>query len=156
MGIFDTILFPFIWFNSAILVGVEWLLTQVGLSDTSGWTWVAAIIGLVLILRAMLTPLMVRQIKSQRRLQIVQPELMKIQAKYKGKKDQASQKAFQEETFGLYREAGANPFGACLPILIQMPFFFALFRLLNSAAAVRDGRASSEERRVGHERRVRL
>ncbi|HSP61107.1 MAG TPA: membrane protein insertase YidC, partial [Ornithinimicrobium sp.] len=57
------------------------------------------------------------------------------------KKDQASQKAFQEETFGLYREAGANPFGACLPILIQMPFFFALFRLLNSAEAVSEGRA---------------
>lgn len=141
MGFFDTILFPFIWFNSAILVGVEWLLTRMGLSDTSGWTWVLAIIGLVLILRAMLTPLMVRQIKSQRRLQIVQPELMKIQAKYKGKKDQASQKAFQEETFGLYREAGANPFSACLPILIQMPFFFALFRLLNSAEAVSEGRA---------------
>ncbi|WP_338043755.1 hypothetical protein [Ornithinimicrobium flavum] len=64
MGIFDTILFPFIWFNSAILVGVEWLLTRMGLSDTSGWTWVLAIIGLVLILRAMLTPLMVRQIKT--------------------------------------------------------------------------------------------
>lgn len=141
MGFFDTILFPFIWFDSAILVGFEWLLTRMGLSDTSGWTWVLAIIGLVVTLRALLTPLMIRQIKSQRRLQMVQPELAKIQAKYKGKKDQASQKAFQEETFGLYREAGANPFSACLPILIQMPFFFALFRLLNSAEAVSQGRA---------------
>ncbi|MGD8148750.1 membrane protein insertase YidC [Ornithinimicrobium sp. Y1694] len=141
MGFFDTILFPFIWFNSAILVGLEWLLTRAGMSDTSGWTWVLAIIGLVIALRALLTPLMIRQIKSQRRLQMVQPELMKIQKKYKGKKDQASQKAFQEETFGLYKEAGANPFGACLPILIQMPFFFALFRLLNTAKAVSEGRA---------------
>ncbi len=141
MGFFDTILFPFIWFDSAILVGFEWLLTRLGLPDTSGWTWVLAIIGLVVTLRALLTPLMIRQIKSQRRLQMVQPELAKIQAKYKGKKDQASQKAFQEETFGLYREAGANPFSACLPILIQMPFFFALFRLLNSAEAVSQGRA---------------
>ena len=91
MGFFDTLLFPFIWFNSAILVGLEWVLTSLGLSDTSGWTWVLAIVGLVIALRAMLTPLMVRQIKSQRRLQIVQPELMKIQAKYKGKKDQANQ-----------------------------------------------------------------
>ena len=139
MGFFDTILFPFIWFDSAILVGFEWLLTRLGLPDTSGWTWVLAIVGLVVTLRALLTPLMIRQIKSQRRLQIVQPELMKIQAKYKGKKDQASQKAFQEETFGLYREAGANPFGACLPLLIQMPFFFALFRLLNTAEVVSRG-----------------
>ncbi|WP_281965016.1 membrane protein insertase YidC [Serinicoccus marinus] len=139
MGFFDTILFPFIWFDSAILVGFEWLLTQFGMPDTSGWTWVFAIVGLVVTLRALLTPLMIRQIRSQRRLQIVQPELMKIQAKYKGKKDQASQKAFQEETFGLYREAGANPFGACLPILIQMPFFFALFRLLNTAETVSRG-----------------
>src|SRR5699024_4086311 len=140
-AIFDTILFPFIWFNSAIVVGVEWLLTRMCLSDTSGWTWEMAMIGRLLILRARLSPLIVRQIKSQRRLQIVQPDVMKLQEQYKGKKDQASQKAFQEETFGLYREAGANPFGACLPILIQMPFFFALFRLLNSAAAVRDGQA---------------
>lgn len=139
MGFFDAILFPFIWFDSAILVGFEWLLTQLGLPDTSGWTWVLAIVGLVITLRALLTPLMIRQIKSQRRLQMVQPELVKIQAKYKGKKDQASQKAFQEETFGLYREAGANPFGACLPILIQMPFFFALFRLLNTAENVSRG-----------------
>ncbi|WP_440900197.1 membrane protein insertase YidC, partial [Actinosynnema sp.] len=141
MGFFDTILFPFIWFDSAILVGFEWLLTRLGMPDTSGWTWVLAIVGLVITLRALLTPLMIRQIKSQRRLQMVQPELAKIQKKYKGKKDQASQKAFQEETFGLYREAGANPFSACLPILIQMPFFFALFRLLNSAEAVSEGRA---------------
>lgn len=141
MGFFDTLLFPFIWFDSAILVGFEWLLVKLGLSDTSGWTWVLAIIGLVITLRALLTPLMLRQIKSQRRLQMVQPELMKIQKKYKGKKDQASQKAFQEETFALYREAGANPFSACLPILIQMPFFFALFRLLNTAKAVSEGKA---------------
>lgn len=139
MGIFDTILFPFIWFNSAILVGFEWVLVRLGMPVESGWTWVLAIVGLVLTLRAMLTPLMVRQIKSQRRLQIVQPELMKIQAKYKGKKDQASQQKLQQEMFGLYREAGANPFGMCLPILVQMPFFFALFRLLNSAAAVAQG-----------------
>lgn len=139
MGFLDTILFPFIWFDSAILVGFEWLLTRMGMEDTSGWTWVLAIIGLVVTLRALLTPLMIRQIKSQRRLQIVQPELMKIQKKYKGKKDQASQKAFQEETFGLYRDAGANPFGACLPLLIQMPFFFALFRLLNTAEPVSRG-----------------
>ncbi|MDO5535813.1 MAG: membrane protein insertase YidC, partial [Propionibacteriaceae bacterium] len=141
MGFFDTILAPFIWFNSAILVGFEWVLVRLGMDDTSGWTWVLAIIALVVTLRALLTPLMIRQIKSQRRLQMVQPELMKIQKKYKGKKDQASQKAMQEETFGLYREAGANPFGACLPILIQMPFFFALFRLLNTAQAVSEDRA---------------
>lgn len=141
MGFFDTLLLPFIWFNSAILVGFEWAFVKLGMSDTSGWTWVLAIVGLVITLRAMLTPLMVRQIKSQRRLQMVQPELMKIQKKYKGKKDQASQKAFQEETFGLYKGAGANPFSACLPILIQMPFFFALFRLLNTAKAVSLGTA---------------
>jgi YidC/Oxa1 family membrane protein insertase len=114
-------------------------LVRAGMPETSGWTWVLAIIGLVVTLRALLTPLMIRQIKSQRRMQIVQPELMKIQKKYKGKKDQASQKAFQEETFSLYREAGTNPFGMCLPILIQMPFFFALFRLLYTVPDVSAG-----------------
>jgi YidC/Oxa1 family membrane protein insertase len=139
MGFIDTLLFPFYWFVSAIMVGVEWLLTRIGMSDTSGWTWVLSIVGLVIVLRVLLMPLFVKQIRSQRRMQMLQPELMKIQKKYKGKKDEASRKAMTEESFALYKKHGTNPFASCLPILIQMPFFFALFRILNTVPGVADG-----------------
>jgi YidC/Oxa1 family membrane protein insertase len=72
-------------------------------------------------------------------MQMLQPELMKIQKKYKGKKDEASRKAMTEESFALYKKHGTNPFASCLPILIQMPFFFALFRILNTVPAVAAG-----------------
>lgn len=140
MGFFDTILYPFWWFNSTIMVGFEWFLTNVlGLSDTSGWTWALSIVGLVVVLRILLIPLFVKQIKSQRRMQMLQPELMKLREKYKGKKDEASRKAMNEEMFGLYRTNNTNPFASCMPILLQMPFFFALFRMLFTVPAVAAG-----------------
>ncbi len=135
----DTLLFPFTWFVSTIMVGFERLLTSFGMSDTSGTTWVLSIVGLVVVLRILLMPLFVRQIRSQRRMQLLQPELMKIQKKYKGKKDESSRKAMTEESFGLYKKHGTNPFSSCLPILLQMPFFFALFRMLNGLPGVAEG-----------------
>lgn len=136
---FDTLLFPFTWLVSTIMVGFEVLLTSFGMSDTSGATWVLSIVGLVIVLRILLMPLFVRQIRSQRRMQLLQPELMKIQKKYKGKKDEVSRKSMTEESFGLYKKHGTNPFSSCLPILFQMPFFFALFRMLNYLPDVADG-----------------
>ena len=64
-------------------------------------------------------------------MQLIQPELRKIQDKYKGKKDEASRQAMTKETMDLYKKTGTNPFSSCLPILLQMPIFFALFRVLN-------------------------
>jgi YidC/Oxa1 family membrane protein insertase len=139
MGFFDTLLYPFWWFNSTIMVGFESLFTALGMSESSGWTWALSIVGLVVVLRVLLMPLFVRQIRAQRRMQMLQPELMKIQAKYKGKKDEASRRAMTEETFALYKKHGTNPFSSCLPILMQMPFFFALFRMLNTVPQVAAG-----------------
>jgi YidC/Oxa1 family membrane protein insertase len=139
MGFLDTLLYPFWWFNSTIMVGFESLLTTLGMSDTSGWTWALSIVGLVVVLRILLMPLFVRQIRAQRRMQLLQPELMKIQKKYKGKKDEASRRAMTEESFALYKKHGTNPFSSCLPILMQMPFFFALFRMLNTVPQVASG-----------------
>jgi len=135
----DTLLYPFTWFVSTIMVGFELMLTSLGMSDTSGATWVLSIVGLVIVLRILLMPLFVKQIRSQRRMQLLQPELMKIQKKYKGRKDEASRKAMTEESFGLYKKHGTNPFSSCLPILMQMPFFFALFRMLTHVDDVARG-----------------
>lgn len=138
-------LFPFTWFVSTIMVGFELMLTSLGMSDESGLTWVLSIVGLVIVLRILLMPLFVKQIRSQRRMQLLQPELMKIQKKYKGRKDEVSRKAMTEESFGLYKKHGTNPFSSCLPILMQMPFFFALFRLLNGLPEI----ATNPDKSIG-------
>jgi YidC/Oxa1 family membrane protein insertase len=139
MGFFAALMYPFEWFVASILAGAETLLTTFGLAPTSGWTWALSIVCLVVVLRILLMPLFVRQIRAQRRMQLLQPELMKIQKKYKGKKDEASRKAMTEESFALYKKHGTNPFSSCLPILLQMPFFFALFRILNNIPGIADG-----------------
>jgi YidC/Oxa1 family membrane protein insertase len=86
-----------------------------------------------------LDPLFVKQIHSQRRMQLIQPEMQRIQKKYKGKTDPESRQAMTQETMGLYKRTGTNPFSSCLPILLQSPIFFALFRVLNSLAGIAAG-----------------
>jgi YidC/Oxa1 family membrane protein insertase len=132
-GFFNTLLWPIKWVIEAILVGFHWFWSSVGLSPEAGLTWVLSIVGLVLVVRAALIPIFVRQIKSQRKMMEVAPQLKKIQDKYRGKKDQFSREAMQRETMELYRKAGTNPFSSCLPLLLQMPIFFSLFSVLNEA-----------------------
>ena len=89
-GFFNTLLWPIKWVIEAILVAFHTLWTAIGLDPDAGLTWVLSIVGLVLVVRAALIPIFVRQIKSQRRMLEVAPQLKKIQDKYKGKKDQFS------------------------------------------------------------------
>lgn len=138
-GFFNTLLFPIKWVIEAILVGFHWVLTAFGMDPAAGLTWVLSIVGLVLVVRAALIPVFVRQIKSQRKMLEVAPQLKKIQDKYRGKKDQYSREAMQRETMDLYRKAGTNPFSSCLPLLLQMPIFFSLFAVLNEARPQPDG-----------------
>jgi YidC/Oxa1 family membrane protein insertase len=120
----------------------HWLFDAIGLNgDLAGWAWALSIVGLTVVVRILLIPLFVRQIHSSRRMQLIQPEMQKIQKKYKGKRDPESQKAQQAEIMDLYRRTGTNPFSSCLPILIQSPFFFALFQLLNNLKAQAEGKA---------------
>jgi YidC/Oxa1 family membrane protein insertase len=132
--ILGMILWPFRWAIEALLVGFHWVLTQVGMTPTDGWTWVLAITGLVLVVRAALIPLFVRQIKSQRKMIEVAPDLKRIQDKYKGKRDQFSREAMTRETMALYGKHGTSPFSSCLPLVFQMPVFFGLFTTLSNAA----------------------
>ena len=90
-------------------------------------------------MRAAMIPLFVKQIHASRRMQLIQPEMQKIQAKYKDKKDPDSRQAMTQETMDLYKRTGTNPFSSCLPILLQSPFFFGLFRVLNGLKKIADG-----------------
>lgn len=134
--IINTILWPIKWVVEAILVLFHTVLKGVGLDGDAGLTWVLSIVGLVLVIRAALIPIFVRQIKSQRRMLEVAPQIKKIQDKYKGKKDQFSREAMSRETMAMYKKTGTNPLSSCLPLLLQMPIFFALFSVLNNAQFV--------------------
>ncbi len=94
----------------------------------SGIAWVLSIIGLTLVIRAALIPLFVKQIKSSRNMQLIQPKVKELQKKYGHDRERLAQ-----ETMKLYKDSGTNPFASCLPILLQMPIFLALFRLIDKA-----------------------
>ena len=125
------LLFPFQWLVSAIMVGLHDGLGALGMPAAGGWTWTLSIIGLVLVIRAALIPVSLQQMRAQRRMRRLQPDLMELQEKYKGKTDQLSRQAMAQEQMALYKKHGTNPFSACLPLLIQVPFFFALFTVLS-------------------------
>jgi YidC/Oxa1 family membrane protein insertase len=139
MDFFNTILTPFIWVVSWIMWAFHQVFTTLGMDPANGWTWTLSIIGLVLVIRAALIPVFVKQIKAQRGMQALQPDLRKLQQKYKGKTDQLSRQAMTQEQMALYKKHGTNPFSACLPMLIQMPFFFALFNVLNNTSKASQG-----------------
>jgi YidC/Oxa1 family membrane protein insertase len=122
---------PLVWLEtlvSWVLVSFHSLTSRVFLPD-SGWAWGLAIVLLVVLIRIILIPLFVKQIKSQRNLQIIQPQVKEIQKKYQGDRERQSQ-----ELMKLYKETGTNPLSSCLPILAQAPIFYALFVVLQGIA----------------------
>jgi YidC/Oxa1 family membrane protein insertase len=133
------LLFPIKWVIELILVSFHSLFAFIGVAPESGLSWVLAIVGLVLVVRSALIPLFVKQIKSQRNMMLVQPELQKLQKKYKGKNDRDSREKFAKEQMDLYKRTGSNPLSSCLPILVQIPIFTGLFFVLNDAQAQKSG-----------------
>ena len=120
------------WLEAAVawvLVAFHTLFAPIFGSD-SGWSWVLSIIGLVVVIRIALIPLFVKQIKAQRGMQLIQPKIKEIQKKYAGDRERQSQ-----EMMKIYKETGTNPLASCLPIILQAPIFFALFRVLQGIAA---------------------
>jgi YidC/Oxa1 family membrane protein insertase len=112
---------------------IAWLVVHIhsGLAHlfgaNSGAAWGLAIVLLTVAMRLVLFPLFVKQIKNQRAMQLLQPKMKELQAKYKNDKEKLNQ-----EMMALWREHGANPLAGCLPLILQIPVFIALFRVLNS------------------------
>ena len=124
----SAIMAPLYYVISAVLVGFHKLFGGI-FGDSSGVAWVLSIIGLTLVIRMALIPLFVKQIKSSRNMQLIQPKVRELQKKYGHDREKLAQ-----ETMKLYKDSGTNPFASCLPILLQMPIFLALFRLIDQAA----------------------
>ncbi|WP_405898762.1 membrane protein insertase YidC [Streptomyces sp. NBC_00727] len=128
----DTIasLFSFItWPVSWVIVQFHKLYGAIFGPDT-GWAWGLSIVSLVVLIRICLIPLFVKQIKSTRNMQLLQPKMKAIQERYKSDKQRQS-----EEMMKLYKETGTNPLSSCLPIIAQSPFFFALYHVLSAIAS---------------------
>lgn len=142
MGFFDALLLPIRWVVAWILALAHEGFTFFGMAPDSGWTWAASIAVLTIVVRAALIPLFVKQIKSQRKMQLIQPDLQRLQAKYKGKKDQFSRQAMVEEQQALFKKHGTSPFASCLPLLVQIPIFLSLYRVIVNSSAVAKGEAA--------------
>ena len=113
---------------SGIMIAFHKVLSPIFGFD-SGVTWALSIMGLVILIRTILIPLFVKQIKSQRAMTALQPQMKAIQAKYKDDRQKQS-----EEMMKLYKEHKTNPLASCFPILAQAPVMFALFTVLNGIA----------------------
>jgi YidC/Oxa1 family membrane protein insertase len=122
------IMTPLYYATSGILVLWNELFHEI-LGLPEGWSWALSIIGLTIVIRILLIPLFVKQIKNSRNLQLLQPKVRELQKKYGHDRERLTQ-----ETMKLYRETGTNPLASCGPLILQMPIFLALFRTLNEAA----------------------
>jgi YidC/Oxa1 family membrane protein insertase len=118
-GIFSILAVP-------ILRGLQWIYDFIP-------NYGIAIILLTLLLRMITFPLQYKSFKSMKKMQDIQPELTKLKAKFKD-----DPQRMQKESMELFKRAGANPLGGCLPLLLQMPFFFAFYKVLYGAVELVD------------------
>lgn len=125
---------PLYYVISVVLVGFHKVFGNL-FGEESGASWALSIVGLTIVIRAALIPLFVKQIKSSRNMQLLQPKVKELQKKYGHDRERLTQ-----ETMALYKDTGTNPFSSCLPLIVQMPIFLALFRLLDQAAKKGEGR----------------
>lgn len=102
-----------------------------------------AIIGLTIVIRFILYPLMTSQLKASMKMQKVAPHLSQIKQRYKG-----DSKKIQEETMRLYKEHGVNPAAGCLPVIIQMPLIWALYSVLQNVVNIKSGAVVAEINKV--------
>lgn len=119
---------PIYWAISWILLAWHSVFDKIGIDGTwlnTNWDWVLAIVFLVLTVRVVIFPLFVKQIRSQRAMQAIQPQMKALQEKHKGDKE-----TLQREMMELYRREKANPLMGCLPLLLQMPIFLGVFHII--------------------------
>ena len=136
---FDAIIHPFAVAVAWVWVWIHDFLVLIGMPSGSGIAWVLSIVLLTILVRVAIVPLLLKQIRSSRAMQAVQPEIRKIQEKYKGKKDMVSRQKMTEETQALYRKHKVSPFASCLPLLVQMPVLFAMYRAIYAVKDLAEG-----------------
>jgi YidC/Oxa1 family membrane protein insertase len=123
-----------------IYEAVAWVLTKIYnflspiFGPTSGWTWALSIVILVILMRLIMVPLFVKQMHTTRAMSALAPQMQALRKKYKNDKQ-----TLQQETMKLYQQAGVNPLMGCLPVVLQLPMFFALYSVLKAIAEWKPG-----------------
>jgi YidC/Oxa1 family membrane protein insertase len=118
-----------------IYEAVAWVLKEIYgflspiFGATSGWTWALSIVILVVLMRLIMVPLFIKQMHTTRAMSALAPQMQALRKKYKNDKQ-----TLQQETMKLYQQAGVNPLMGCLPVVLQLPMFFALFSVLRAIA----------------------
>ncbi|MCE7790992.1 YidC family membrane integrase SpoIIIJ [Salipaludibacillus sp. CUR1] len=115
-----------IW-DSFFVYPLSWLMTNI--ADALGNSYGLAIIIVTILLRILILPLMIKQTKSTKAMQALQPEMTKLREKYSAK-DQQTQQKLQQEMMALFQEHKVNPLAGCFPILIQMPILIAFYHAI--------------------------
>ena len=118
------------WHSAWDAIGVP-----VGAVIGTNWAWILAIVFLVVTVRVILFPVFVKQIKSQRAMQALQPKVKELQEKHKGDRE-----TLQKEMMELYRKEKANPLMGCLPMFLQIPVFLGLFHTLRRLSPDNQGK----------------
>ncbi|QOY37386.1 YidC family membrane integrase SpoIIIJ [Anaerobacillus isosaccharinicus] len=115
-----------IW-ESYFVYPLSWFIIEVATFFNESYG--LSIIFVTIIIRIVLLPLMIKQTKSSKAMQALQPEMAKLKEKYSAK-DQKTQQKLQQETMKLFQEHQVNPLAGCLPIFVQMPILFAFYHAI--------------------------
>ncbi|MEW9533692.1 membrane protein insertase YidC [Microbispora sp. NPDC049125] len=122
-------------FLNWLYTAVAWVITQIHagystfIPSSSGLNWALTIITLTVLMRLLIFPLFLKQMRSSRKMQELAPKVQELRKKYKNDKQRMN-----EEVMRLYQTAGANPLGGCLPIVAQFPIFISMFTVLRAIA----------------------
>jgi len=127
-GLLSAMMQPLYWAISGLMVLFHGVWSPLFGAD-SGVSWTLAIVTLTLVVRTLMIPLFVKQINSSRALQMLQPKIQELQKKHGSDRERVAR-----EMQKLYAEEGVNPMASCFPMLLQMPVFWALFRVLQGVA----------------------
>jgi YidC/Oxa1 family membrane protein insertase len=122
------IMTPLYYGITALLLAGHWVMTLI-LPAGSGWTWVLAIVGLTVAVRVVMFPLSVQATKGKRAMLALQPRIKELQKEYGHDRERLAQ-----EQMKLWEEAGTNPLRSCLPLLLELAIFFALYRVIETAS----------------------
>lgn len=130
-------------FLNWLYTAVTWAITRIheayatiGINPASGLNWALTIITLTVLMRILIFPLFLKQMRSSKKMQELAPKVQEIRKRYKDDKQRMNQ-----EVMALYQGAGANPLGGCLPVLAQFPIFISMFAVLNR---IGNGQANPE------------
>ncbi|MEO3855669.1 membrane protein insertase YidC [Acrocarpospora sp. B8E8] len=119
------------WLYTAIAQVITWIHTGYStvISPDSGLNWALTVITLTVLMRILIFPLFLKQMRSSKKMQELAPKIQDLRKRYKNDKQRMNQ-----EVMRVYQEGGANPLGGCLPIVAQFPIFISMFTVLNAMA----------------------